>query len=144
MRRRLLAFAVLAGAILAGCSTAPKGLAALDREMAQEDALPSYVAEGVNLDAGSSRLLVEHLGVRYFVANGPDEGSQCIAVVPEDATAWVVGCGGTLSSKAIVTVSARDGSETKLVNDRVDADRPEYQGLTRIHENVLISTLSHS
>jgi hypothetical protein len=141
MKRRLLVCTVL-GVILVGCTPEAKGLDALDRTPAPEDALPGHVTEGISIDVGSSRLLVEHHGVRYFAAKGPDQGSQCIAVVPEDPAAWMVGCGGTFSSKDIVTVSGRDGSETKLINDGVDAGRPEYQGLTEIHQNVLISTPS--
>ena len=143
MKRRVLLVIALVG-VLAGCSTPqPAGPAALNREATAEDKLPDGVGlTGVDLDVepGSTRLLATYDDVKYYGARSSTGASACLFVVPVGLPdQWRAGCGGTATSGRIVTVSGVDHSEATLINDGVDTSRPEFQGLTKIHDNVLVS-----
>ncbi|MDR6988310.1 hypothetical protein J2Y66_002814 [Paenarthrobacter nitroguajacolicus] len=144
MNRRALAVgAVVAALGLAGCSS-PAGPKVLAREATAEDQLPESVSlSGVDLDikAGTSRLLATHEDVKYYGAKSSTGGSACLIAVPEGLPErWVAGCAAAGTGEEIVTLTAVDGSQSKLINDGVDAGQPKYQGWTKIHENVLVGS----
>lgn len=142
MKRQLVpVFAAAFGAalLLGGCSNAA-GIKALDRTATAEDALPD------NFDAGpakpdSSRLLTTHDGVKYFVAQGNDAGTTCVAAIAQTASKGsVAGCGPFTSPTDVVSVTSEDRSETKLVRDGFESKKLEAEGWTRIHDNLLVKT----
>jgi len=140
--RAAVVFVLVAALGLAGCS-APTGPAALNREATAEDKLPDPVGlSGVDLEVepGSARLLATHEDVKYYVAKSKTAGSACLFVVPVGLPErWRAGCAALGTSERIVTVAGADRSEATLINDGVDTTRPEFQGLTKIHPNVLLS-----
>ena len=139
MKRRVLLVLAVVGALVA-CTPQPAGPKVLNREATAEDKLPEYVTLSEGFDVRSARLLVEHDGVRYFAVKGNETSYACLAVVADDMPDWVAGCGGAGRGTDIVTVSSSPlRIEAKFINDGVDTTRPEYQGLTKIHDNVLIS-----
>jgi len=141
-RRAIAVFSIAAVLGLTGCS-APAGLKVLDREATAEDKLPESVSlTGVdlNVEAGTARLLATFDDVQYFGAKSSTSGAVCLIAVPVGLPErWRAGCSAVARSEQIVTISGGDGTEAKLINDGVDTNRPEYQGWTRVHENVLIS-----
>ncbi|MDI2034927.1 hypothetical protein [Paenarthrobacter nitroguajacolicus] len=143
MKCRAAVVLVLVAALgLAGCST-QAGPRVLNREATAEDKLPDSVGlSGVDLEVepGSARLVATHDDVKYYVAKSKTGGAYCLFVVPVGLPErWRAGCSGPGTSERIVTVSGADRSEATLINDGVDTNRPEFQGLTKIHDNVLIS-----
>ncbi|MET4620879.1 hypothetical protein ABIE18_002335 [Arthrobacter sp. 2762] len=146
-RRAIALFSVVAALGLTGCS-APAGLKALEREASAEDKLPESVSlTGVdlNVEAGTARLLATYDDVKYFGAKSSTSGAACLITVPVGLPErWRAGCAAVATSEQIVTITGGDGTEAKLINDGVDANRPEYQGWTLIHENVLISKPSRN
>ncbi|UXM91475.1 hypothetical protein [Paenarthrobacter sp. JL.01a] len=143
MKSRVLVVIALLGALVA-CTPEPAGPKVLDREATAEDKLPESVGlSGVdlNVEPGSTRLLAIHDDVQYFAARSTTAGTACLIVVPVGLTdRWRVGCAGVVTRDRIVTVSGADGSEATLINDDVDTSRPEYKGLVKIHDNVLVSS----
>lgn len=141
-RRAIAVFSVVAALAFTGCS-APAGLKALNREATAEDKLPESVSlTGVdlNVEAGTARLLATHDDVKYFGAKSSTSGTVCLIAVPVGLPErWRAGCAAVATSEQIVTISGGDGTEAKLINDGVDANRPEYRGWTQVHENVLVS-----
>ncbi|SDX24610.1 hypothetical protein SAMN04487917_10757 [Arthrobacter sp. yr096] len=139
----LAVVAVIAVLGLAGCSS-PASPKVLAREATAEDQLPESVSlGGVDMDitAGTARLLATHEDVKYFAAKSSTGGSACLIVVPVGVPEqWVAGCAAASTGEEIVTLTGVDGSMTKLINDRVDASQPKYQGWTKIHENVLVGS----
>ncbi|XAS72043.1 hypothetical protein VUN82_23720 [Micrococcaceae bacterium Sec5.1] len=141
-RRAIAVFSVVAALGLTGCS-AQAGLKALDREASAEDKLPESVSlTGVdlNVEAGTARLLATYDDVKYYGAKSSTSGTVCLIAVPVGLPErWRAGCAAVATSEQIVTISGGDGTEAKLINDGVDANRPEYRGWTQVHENVLVS-----
>ena len=146
-RRAIAVFSIAAVLGLTGCS-APAGLKVLDREATAEDKLPESVSlTGVdlNVEAGTARLLATFDDVQYFGAKSSTSGAVCLIAVPVGLPErWRAGCSAVARSEQIVTISGGDGTEAKLINDGVDTNRPEYQGWTLIHQNVLISKPSRN
>ncbi|MFI2564919.1 hypothetical protein [Paenarthrobacter sp. NPDC018779] len=139
--RVLLVCALLA--VLVACTPQPAGLRVLDREATAEDTLPDSVGlSGVDFEVepGSTRLLATYHDVKYYAGRSKTAGAVCLTVVPVGLPErWVTGCSAAGIAQRIVTVTSVDGSESTLVNDGVDTSRPEFQGLTKIHDNVLVS-----
>ena len=142
MKSRVLVVVALLGALVA-CTPQPTGPKVLDREATAEDTLPESVSlSGVdlNVEPGSTRLLAIHDDVKYFAARSTTAGTACLIVVPVGLPErWVPGCAAAGLGGRIVTVTSVDGSESTFVNDGADTSRPEFKGLTKIHDNVLIS-----
>lgn len=142
MKRRVLLVLALVGALVA-CTPQPVGPKVLNREATAEDALPGVVKlSGVDIDIepGTARLLATYHDVKYYAARSKTAGTACLIVVPVGLPErWVTGCSAVGISERILTVTSVDGSESTFVNDGVDTSRPEFRGLTKIHDNVLIS-----
>lgn len=140
MKRQLVpvcAAALGAALLLGGCSNAA-GISALDRDATAEDALPGgFSAEG-EAAPETTRLLVTHDGVKYFVG-AKDSGGTCLFVVPEtNPGLGVAGCKESPTTGGeVLTVSGRV-SPTTLVTDGFDSKKLESDGWTRIHENLLV------
>ncbi|PTT69986.1 hypothetical protein [Arthrobacter sp. HMWF013] len=145
MRYRVLTAAGAVAALLAltACSSY-SGITAVQRASEARDDLPVEV-RSVNPDMPSDyRLLTEDAGVKYFAAESPDHKTACIAVYPVDEPdQWTIGCAdGIEDVREIVTVSHIGQPTAKLVTTGFDTRTLESEGWRKIHENVLVGTIT--
>lgn len=126
-------------ASLTACS-GNTGIQALDRPAASEDSLPSDIDLSDPINTESSRFLVTHERVRYYVATTNDSADGCIIAVPsETGPDWFAGCGLLGAADVIVTASRNSGhTAATLVRDDADTRALEAEGWIRIHDNVLV------
>lgn len=124
--------------LLGGCS-APAGLAVFQREAVAGDQLPAEAASTENPKLENSRLLVEADGVRYYAAQGDHRTLSCLIAVPKaDPSGFVGGCGSSMTTGQIVSVSRHDGKSATLVTDGFETKELEAQGWRKLHQNVLV------
>lgn len=124
--------------LLGGCS-APSGLAVFQREAVAGDQLPAEAAITENPRLENSRLLVEADGVRYYAAQGENRTLTCLIAVPTaDPGGFVGGCGRSITTGQIVSVSKHDGKSATLVTDGFETKELEAQGWRKLQQNVLV------
>lgn len=122
--------------VITGCSGGD-GIAALDREAAPEDHLPSY-ASSEHIDVASGRRVAQKDDVSYFISKMHEGPGFCIIRVKgQDDTAWGAACGG--GTGQVVTHRTTDipGSAT-LVTDGYPTQDLEQDGWIKITDNILI------
>ena len=124
--------------LLGGCS-APAGLAVFQRDAVAADELPAEAATAENPKLESARLLAEADGVRYYAAQGDNRTLTClIAVSDAKSGSFLGGCGSSMTTGQIVSVSGLDGMSATLVTDGFGTKELEAHGWRKIHQNVLI------
>ena len=129
--------AVIGVALLLGGCSAPAGLSVFQRDATVDDQLPAGLPDHPKMEY--SRLLAESDGVRYFAAQAEGPNLTCLVKVPHDNTAlFVTGCGKSVGTGQIVTVSGADGSAATLVTDGFDTKELEAKGWRKIQANVLV------
>ena len=139
----MTATAATALLLMTGCSSY-SGIAAVQRSAEAKDELPAQIRT-VNPNMPTDfRFLTEDAGVKYFAAESADHTTACIAVYPvENPNQWGTGCsGGITSDREIVTVSHIGQPTVKLVTTGFDARNLESNGWRKVHDNVLVGTVT--
>ncbi|MET4093868.1 hypothetical protein [Arthrobacter sp. UYCu712] len=138
-RPPLPVIAAIAIALLLGACSAPAGLAAFQRDATAADQLPAGPDTPGTPKMENTRVLAEADGVRYYAAQTDSSAVTCLVKVPGDGTTgFVAGCGSSMVTGQIVTVSGADGSAATLVTDGFDTKELEAAGWRKLQENVLI------
>ena len=138
--------AATAGAVLlalTGCSSY-SGIAAVQRTAEAKDDLPAEIGSvNPNLPSGF-RFLTEDAGVKYYAAESPDHATACIAVYAIDKPdQWFAGCSdGITDDREVVTISHIGQPTVKLVTTGFDTRALESEGWRKIHDNVLVGTVT--
>ena len=145
MNYRTLKNAAAVAALLAltGCSSY-SGIAAVQRTAEAKDDLPAEIGS-VNPNLPSDfRFLTEDAGVKYYAAESSDHATACVAVYPVDKTdQWFTGCSeGITGEREIVTVGHIGQPTVKLVTTGYDTRGLESEGWRKIHDNVLVGTVT--
>lgn len=139
----MTAAAAAALLLLTGCSSY-SGIAAVQRSAEAKDDLPAEIRI-VNPNMPSDfRFLTEDAGVKYYAAESADHATACIAVYPVDnPDQWGTGCsGGITSVREIVTVSRIGQPTVKLVTTGFDTRDLESESWRKVHDNVLVGTVT--
>lgn len=145
MRYRTLKKATVVAALLAltGCSSY-SGITAVQMTAEAKDDLPAEIGSvNPNLPAGF-RFLTEDSGVKYYAAESSDHTTACIAVYPiEQTDQWFTGCSdGITGEREVVTISHIGQPTVKLVTTGFDTRALESEGWRKIHDNVLVGTVT--
>lgn len=142
VKPRFLGMVAVLGAcslLLSACISAT-GVPALDREAKDSDRWPGDQAslEDTDMDVSTSRLLVSHGGLDYYVITSADQQPACLSTFEHVAGQEYDdgGCGG-LSGGLIVQVQT---PRSKMAFVRNDAEISDYESEAweRIHENIYI------
>ncbi|WP_134422677.1 hypothetical protein [Cryobacterium cryoconiti] len=84
-------------ALLVGCVPQSDHISALDREQASADQLPAivYADSGSDIDASTTRLLLQQNGNKYFAARPASSEGFCMIMYASDEV-WTSSCAGGL------------------------------------------------
>ena len=83
--------------LLVGCVPQPDNVSALDRDQDSTDQLPAsvYADGGSDIDASTTRLLLQQNGIEYFAARPASSFGFCIIMYVSDEM-WTSSCAGAL------------------------------------------------
>ncbi|QDY90685.1 hypothetical protein E7Y32_11040 [Arthrobacter sp. UKPF54-2] len=138
-RRAIHIFGTVGIALMLGGCSAPAGLAVFQRDAAAADQLPAEAATAENPKLENARLLAEADGVRYYAAHGDNRTLTCLIAVSEAKPgSFLGGCGSSMTTGQIVSVSGLDGMSATLVTDGFETKEFEAQGWRKTHQNVLV------
>jgi len=127
-------------ALMLGGWSAPAGLAVFQREAVARDQLPAEAASAENPKLENSRLLVEADGVRYYAAQGENRMLTCLVAVSDAGPgSFIGGCGRSMATGQIVSISGQVGKSATLVTDGFETKELVAQGWRKIHQNVLVN-----
>lgn len=130
---------VVSGMLLSGCSgTSYTGFKALEREATEADTPP----KNLNLEQFALEkvlLVAEANGKKYYLGQGKQGRPSCLIVEAAEPKFSHSGCTDSIQGE-MLRISGLDQKSAVLVSDGYDTKQLESNGLTKIHENILVVT----